>query len=224
MNVRLISVTSGPDEFAPGTGIHIGRRTAEDLIVYCARVSSPQNQHAVETAPRLLRYLVQHKHWSPFEMASMCVEIETSRAISPQILRHRSFTFQEFSQRYAQASEFETYEARRQDDKNRQNSLDDLPIEVRDWFRDAQADTHQTQLLKYERALELGIAKECARVLLPLGTRTRLYMSGTARSWIHYFEARTDPATQLEHREIANAAKAIFEKQFPFTSEALWKA
>lgn len=218
MNAKLISVTMG---FNPEGEIS---KSAEDVIVYCARVSSPQNQENMETAPRLLRYLIEHKHWSPFEMASMCVEIETSRAIAAQILRHRSFSFQEFSQRYSEATEFETYEARRQDNKNRQNSIADLPADVCDWFEAAQQDVRVASRRLYSEALARGIAKEQARFLLPLSTRTKLYMNGSVRSWIHYLETRTTQSTQKEHREIAEAIKVIFTKEFPHTAEALqWK-
>ena len=220
MRVRLISVTQGPiEEDADGTY----QRSGEEIIVYCARVSSPQNQEHMDTAPKLLAYLIKHKHWSPFEMAHMTVEIKTSRAIAAQILRHRSFSFQEFSQRYSEAAEFEAYEARRQDVKNRQNSIDDLPTETKEWFQKAQVTAANMSLWLYQEALSRGITKEQARFLLPLATRTTLYMSGSARSWIHYLEARCDPSTQKEHRDIANECKHIFTGQFPHTAEILWK-
>ena len=154
-------------------------------------------------------------------MVDMTVEITTSRAISPQILRHRSFCFQEFSQRYAKVQAVEKYQPRRQDVKNRQNSLDDLDDATVSWFDEAQESIAKLGMEKYEEALEKGIAKECARVLLPLGTQTRLYMKGSVRSWIHYLDVRTDPATQKEHRDIADAVKAIFTEQFPVTSRAM---
>ena len=214
MSVKLISISRDPD----------CENTAERLIAYVARVSNPTNQANDETAPKLLAYLIKNKHWSPFEMVSMTVEISTSRGIAQQILRHRSFSFQEFSQRYAQATEIVEYPARRQDAKNRQNSIDDLMQADKDWFRDAQKEIATASMSKYDEALARGIAKEQARFLLPLSTATTLYMSGTARSWIHYIQLRADPATQLEHREIAEGCKAIFTQQFPCTSEALgWK-
>ena len=157
-------------------------------------------------------------------MVDMTVEIVTSRAISPQILRHKSFQFQEFSQRYAKAQEIERYQPRRQDDKNRQNSLNDLDAATIQWFDAAQERTARSAMDMYHTALEKGIAKECARVLLPLGTRTKLYMKGSVRSWIHYLEVRTDNSTQQEHREIALAIRKIFMTQFPVSAAALnWK-
>ena len=154
-------------------------------------------------------------------MVDMSVEIITSRAISPQILRHKSFQFQEFSQRYAKAQEIERYQPRRQDSKNRQNSLDDLDDATKQWFAEAQERMASTALEQYNLALEKGIAKECARVLLPLATQTKLYMKGSVRSWIHYLEVRTDRSTQQEHREIALEIKKIFMAQFPVTAAAL---
>ena len=216
MSVRLISITT------PAINEGLTKiNGAEGLIAYTARVSNPSGQMNDETAPRLLAYLIKNKHWSPFEMVSMTIEISTSRGIAQQILRHRSFSFQEFSQRYAQATEIVEYPARRQDVKNRQNSIDDLMQADKDWFRDAQKEIATASLTKYDEALARGIAKEQARFLLPIGTATKLYMSGTARSWIHYIQLRADPATQLEHREIAEGCKAIFAEQFPCTSEAL---
>lgn len=194
--------------------------SAEQHIAYCARVSNPNNQDNPEYS-KLLNYCIKNKHWSPFEMANMCLEITTSRAISPQILRHRSFTFQEFSQRYAEVTKFEAYEARAQDLKNRQNSLNNLPEETKEWFSNILAIIQDEAYSLYEVALEIGIAKECARMLLPLSTQTTLYMNGTLRSWIHYIELRTDPSTQLEHREIALECKRIFKEQFPIIAESL---
>lgn len=216
MNVRLISITE-PKLDGPLLCV----KTAESLIAYTARVSNPAGQMNDETAPKLLAYLIKNKHWSPFEMVSMTVEINTSRAIAQQILRHRSFSFQEFSQRYAKATAVIEYPARRQDVKNRQNSIDDLMQADKDWFKAAQQEIATASLSKYDEALARGIAKEQARFLLPLSTATTLYMSGTARSWIHYIQLRADPATQLEHQEIAEGCKAIFCQQFPCTSEAL---
>lgn len=202
MYAQLISIT--PD--------------AEQTIMYCARVSNPKNQDSKSTG--LLKYCIKNNHWSIFEMANMVVEIETSRAISAQILRHRSFSFQEFSQRYAEATEFETYEARRQDEKNRQNSIDDMPQIDKDWFKFAQNMVNTQSMDYYTRALEKGIAKEQARFLLPLSTQTRLYMNGTIRSWLHYLDLRCGNGTQLEHKQIADEIKEIFKKELPTIAEA----
>ena len=200
---------------------------AEELIVKMARVSAPRNQDNMETAPRLLRYLIKHKHWSPFEMANMCVEIETTRAISPQILRHRSFSFQEFSQRYASAAEMGGIimpHLRSQDYKNRQNSNDDLKErlggeKLASFYRRMSTILEDSKHL-YNEMVSEGVAKESARFVLPLATPTRLYMNGTLRSWIHYLQLRCDSGTQLEHREIAEAIKRIFCKEFPVIGEA----
>lgn len=194
---------------------------AELLIVDMARVSNPNNQGNYETAPRLLQYLIKHKHWSPFEMASMCLKVQTERDIAAQILRHRSFSFQEFSQRYAAASMPVIPALRRQDDKNRQSSHDDLDPELK-----ARLTSQVAQLVGkaygiYEGMLAQGVAKETARRILPLCTPTTLYMHGTLRSWIHYIELRTEQGTQLEHRLIAEACKDIFCTQFPYTATAL---
>ena len=203
MSVELITIT--PD--------------AEKLIAYCARVSSP-NQENPEIA-KLLAYCIKHQHWSIFEQASMTVEITTSRMISAQILRHRSFVFQEFSQRYAEAQEIVLCESRRQDTKNRQNSIDDLSNAIKDEWLRHQEYHFERCLILYEWALKNGIAKECARAVLPMQTKTKLYMTGSIRSWIHYLELRTGPDTQKEHRDIAVAIKRIFVEQLPVTSEAL---
>lgn len=204
MNVKLIHTT--PE--------------AENHIAYCARVSSsnPDNPEY----EKLLAYLIKNKHWSPFEMASMCVEIETTRGVSPQILRHRSFSFQEFSLRYAAATEFENYTARRQDTKNRQNSFDDMDTDDKDWFVEAQDAINHYASELYQEAIDLGIAKECARNLLPMSTKTKLYMHGTLRSWLHYIDLRTEPGTQKEHRDIALECKRIFTEQFPIIAKAAW--
>lgn len=193
---------------------------AERLVAYCARVSSsnPDNPEY----EKLLKYLITHKHWSPFEMASLCVEIETTRGIAPQILRHRSFSFQEFSLRYAEATTFEEYEARRQDNKNRQNSIDDMSEEDKKWFSDTQFNVNTLSESYYEEALKRGIAKELARNLLPMSTKTKLYMHGTLRSWMHYIDLRTNPSTQKEHRDIATECKKIFTEQFPIIAKAAW--
>ena len=193
---------------------------AEEVIGYCARVSNPENQDNPEVS-RLLAYCIKHGHWSIFEQANMVLEINTSRAIAPQILRHRSFSFQEFSQRYAQASEQVIYRARRQDQKNRQNSVDDLPKETQDWFEQSQRDVWNLAFGRYQEALQKGVAKECARALLPLNTATRLYMNGTIRSWIHYIELRTGHGTQAEHMEIAENCRAIFKQELPSVAKAL---
>jgi len=211
-NVKLVSVTKSHVDGIP---------TAEGLICYVARVSNPANQMNEQSAPKLLKYLIKNKHWSPFELVHMTVEIKTSRAIAQQILRHRSFSFQEFSQRYSTATSMVYYRARRQDVKNRQNSIDDLSVEVKEQFEELQLDVNQLCANHYSRALELGIAKEQARFLLPLSTATTLYMSGSMRSWIHYMQLRMDPSTQLEHREIANEIYSIFAHNFPNIAAAL---
>ena len=203
-SVRLVAVT--PD--------------AEKLMGYCARVSNPANQDNPDIA-RLLSYCIKKGHWSIFEQACMNVEITTSRGIAPQILRHRSFSFQEFSQRYAVVDEFIIYEARRQADKNRQSSVDDLPEIDKLWFEKAQREVLAFTIERYQEALKRGIAKECARFVLPSGAQTRLYMNGTVRSWIHYLLLRTKPDVQLEHARIAHKIKAIFCEQFPIVSQAV---
>ncbi len=206
MKVKLVSVT--PD--------------AEKLMAYCARVSNPANQENPEYS-RLLRYCANHGHWSVFEMADMTVEIETSRAVSAQLLRHRSFVFQEFSQRYAAATlGFEDITPRRQDDKNRQNSTEDLEPRILSWFQKRMDDIEKESQMAYELALDLGIAKESARFLLPLSTTTRLYMKGSVRSWIHYLKVRLDKSTQKEHRDIAELIMLEFKTQFPITHEAVF--
>jgi thymidylate synthase (FAD) len=195
---------------------------AEQQIEYCARVSNPKGQDKIDTTGKLLRYLVKHKHWSPFEMASACLEVTTTRDISAQILRHRSFSFQEFSQRYAEVQQRpELPQWRRQDTANRQNSIDDLSEEV---LREADiltADLFVTAQRAYDRLLKLGIAKECARKILPMNSPTRLYMSGTIRSWIHYLSVRRGPETQLEHRLIANEIYQTLNKEMPNLWEVL---
>ena len=192
----------------------------EGLITYIARVSSP-NQNKTEYAG-LLRYCMKNGHWSVFDMCDMTLEIETSRGISPQILRHRSFSFQEFSQRYAAVDEsgIIIYVARRQDDKNRQNSVDDLSEEIKKEWEDRQLQVWKYCFESYKWARDNDIAKECARFVLPLGTRTKMYMKGSIRSWIHYIDLRSGNGTQKEHMDIANAAKEIFCKKFPVMAEA----
>lgn len=197
---------------------------AEQMIVYMARVSAPKNQTNMDTAPRLLRYLIDHAHLSPFEMANMCVEINTTRAISAQIIRHRSFTIQEFSQRYSDTNELGTAvipHLRRQDNKNRQNSIDDLPTEVVGSYYRRISELYENAEHLYREMVSNGIAKECARGILPLSTKTRLYMNGTLRSWLTYIALREKHGTQMEHMLIAKQAKKIFSEQFPIIAEAM---
>ena len=221
MNVKLVSLTQ------PQIGT--AGMSAEDIIAYCARVSNPSNQMNTKTAPKLIAFLIKHKHWSPFELASMCVEIKTSRAIAAQILRHRSFSFQEFSQRYSEAQELEPLELRQQAEKNRQSSTDVIDPRLTDDYKNVPASLaisqHLNQGIKlYNELIEAGVAKESARMVLPLTTETTLYMNGTVRSWVHYIDLRTEENTQKEHRDIANGVKDIFIEQFPNVSEALeWK-
>ena len=197
---------------------------AEKHIAYCARVSNPNNQDSEKFAG-LLKYCIKHQHWSIFEQAFMSMEIETTRGIAAQVLRHRSFTFQEFSQRYASTnllnSEIELPELRRQDDKNRQNSIDDLDPEVVDKINRQMITLFSSASNLYNQMLDAGVAKECARFVLPLATPTRMYMTGSVRSWIHYIELRSAHGTQKEHMDIANSCKKIFVEQFPIISEAL---
>ena len=208
MKVSLITVT--PD--------------AEKHIAYCARVSNPNNQNN-ESIAGLLKYCIKHQHWSIFEQAFMTLEIETTRGLAAQILRHRSFTYQEFSQRYAESTalgDIELPELRRQDDKNRQNSIDDLDPKVVDKLNRQMNTLFTSAYSLYNQMLEEGVAKECARFVLPLATPTRLYMSGTVRSWLHYIELRSGHGTQKEHKEIANECKSIFSEQFPTIAAAMW--
>jgi thymidylate synthase (FAD) len=189
---------------------------AEHQIEYCARVSNPKGQQTLDTTGKLLRYLVKHKHWSPFEMASACFEINTTRDISAQILRHRSFSFQEFSQRYAEVQvRPELPKWRRQDTANRQNSIDNLDLETIAEADQLCANVIKESTLAYQRLLELGVAKECARKILPMNSPTRLYMSGTIRSWIHYLQVRRGPETQVEHRVIAEEINRILNDEMP---------
>ena len=194
---------------------------AEKLIGKIARVSNPKNEDNPEVT-KLLKYLIKHKHWSPFEMASMCLEINTTRSIAPQILRHRSFSFQEFSQRYAVAMDLELPHLRRQDTTNRQNSIDDLdPMTA--IFIDDKISSHFREAEElYDYMLSRGIAKECARAVLPLNTTTRLYMSGTIRSWLHYIDLRSWHGTQWEHTQIALNALEILKEQLPTIAAAMW--
>ena len=208
MNVSLISVS--PD--------------AEKHMAYCARVSNPNNQDN-ENYAGLLRYCIKHQHWSIFEQAFMTLEINTTRGLAAQILRHRSFTFQEFSQRYADTNLLDTNiplpELRRQDTKNRQNSIDDIPEEQSKMLLGRIQNYFNEGLDLYNELLREGIAKECARFVLPLATPTRIYMSGSVRSWVHYIDLRSGHGTQKEHMDIANACKTIFTEQFPTVSAAL---
>ena len=217
-NVKLISYSQLPDDS------DLKLDTAQDLISYCARVSNPANQMNTETSERLIKYLITHKHWSPLEMVSACLEINTTRDIAHQIVRHRSFSFQEFSQRYAEPSEmgnqFVLREARLQDQKNRQNSVDTTDHELIAEWRTLQQDmiAHATRV--YEWAIDNGIAKEQARVVLPEGlTKTRLYMNGTLRSWVHYIELRGANGTQKEHMEIAHACAKMIATIFPLMDD-----
>jgi len=200
---------------------------AEEMIAYCARVSNPQNQENHQTVEKLLGYCIKHGHWSIFEMANMVLEINTTRSISAQVLRHRSFSFQEFSQRYARMDELggiDLPHLRRQDTKNRQNSVDDLsPEQTQSFYRRIAQHYAEAEDL-YHEMVSSGVAKECARSVLPLNAPTRLYMNGTIRSWIHYIDLRTANGTQLEHQQIADSAKTIFIQQLPLIARALqWK-
>jgi thymidylate synthase (FAD) len=214
LNVRLIAITKPVIPECQEAG---------DLLAYCARVSNPANQANTETAPRLLAYLVRNQHWSPLEMASMTLEIATTRDIARQILRHRSFSFQEFSQRYAAVVETAPpREARLQDAKNRQASTETDDAALRQWWEQAQHDLCIKAVLTYQDALGKGIAKEVARAVLPEGlTPSTLYMAGTIRSWVHYVQLRTHAGTQKEHRDVALAAKALLLEQFPALAEVL---
>lgn len=211
MKVNIISHSAAPQR----------DKTPLELVAYCARVSNPSNQNNSATSEKLVKYLIKHKHWSPLEMVNVCLEIETTRDIARQLLRHRSFTFQEFSQRYANPDEafddmFEKREARMQDEKNRQNSVevDDLKIET-EWFR-IQSRVEWMCKKQYQAAIKLGIAKEQARALLPEGlTKSRLYVSGSLRSWIHYIDIRSGNGTQKEHMELAKACGEIIYDLFP---------
>tara|TARA_B100001250_G_scaffold191203_1_gene164303 strand:- start:692 stop:1333 length:642 start_codon:yes stop_codon:yes gene_type:complete len=194
----------------------------DELIAYMARVSNPTNQDNPENS-KLIKYLINHKHWSPFEMVNMCVEINTTRSISAQILRHRSFSFQEFSQRYASVEELELPtppELRLQDPKNRQNSITSPEIDQMSWNSAIQLNYFHSYSL-YKNLLKAGIAKECAREVLPMASPTRLYMNGTLRSWIHYCDLRCDQGTQKEHRDIADACKLLIKTHFPLTFKAI---
>ena len=210
MNVSLVSITQ---PFISDL------KSPEDIIAYCARVSNPTNQLNTKPAPKLLKVLIKHKHWAPFEMVDMTLEIKTSRAIAAQILRHRSFSFQEFSQRYSQAQVLERLELRKQADKNRQSSTD----KYQNSTLQAKVREHVAKGISlYNNLIEDGVAKESARMILPLTVETTMYMKGSIRSWAHYIDLRTEENTQKEHREIAEACKEIFKQNLPTVSEALW--
>ena len=194
----------------------------DDLVAYMARVSNPDNQNNTETSARLIKYLIKHKHWSPFEMVNMCVEINTTRSIAAQILRHRSFSFQEFSQRYADVTARPAPIAvRRQDLKNRQDSIDDIDPYTQQDFQIKAEQVYDMSFKLYQGMLQAGVAKECAREVLPLSTPTKLYMNGTLRSWIHYTDLRCSNGTQLEHKVIADECRKHIESCFPLVSKAL---
>ena len=194
----------------------------DNLISYMARVSNPNNQNNTETSARLIKYLIKHKHWSPFEMVNMCVEITTTRSVAAQILRHRSFSFQEFSQRYAGVTEMpDTLAVRRQDLTNRQSSIDDVNPYVAQEFQIKAKQVYDMSYHLYNEMLKAGIAKECAREVLPLSAPTKLYMNGTLRSWIHYCQLRCSNGTQLEHKMIADECKKLIFKCFPEVYAAL---
>ena len=211
MKAKLVSITKPEIE---------GLDNAEDLIAYCARVSNPSNQMNTETAPRLLAYLIKHKHWSPFEMVDVCFEIETSRAIAAQILRHRSFSFQEFSQRYSEVTALEKTLWRKQGKTNRQVGEKDVDLSEEDKKVVGDALLHSQKA--YNLLLDKGIAKECARMVLPLCTSTTMYMKGSVRSWVHYIDLRAKEDTQKEHRLVAEEIKQIFSEKFPAVSKAVW--
>ena len=222
MNVRLLSYSQPTQEFAD-----LGIADAQELIAYCARVSNPSNQLSTDTSEKLIRYLVKHQHWSPLEMVSACIEITTTRDIARQILRHRSFSFQEFSQRYADPTQdlsFVVREARKQDPKNRQNSIALEPTigdaMLQDQWRDKQLELIKLAKETYEWAVDKGIAKEQARAVLPEGnTVSKLYMNGSLRSWVHFIQLRSANGTQLEHQLVAKACAEVIAKIYPMATE-----
>jgi thymidylate synthase (FAD) len=216
MNTKLIAITQGAGDLI--------EQNAQEVISFIARVSNPNNQLNFESAAGLLRYCIKHEHWSIFEHAFMTLEINTTRGIAAQILRHRSFTFQEFSQRYADSSllgDIPVPELRRQDTKNRQNSIDDVDPFVLQKYEMLNQDYFKRGMDLYKQMLNDGIAKECARFILPLATPTRIYMTGSCRSWIHYIQLRSANGTQQEHMDIAKECQCIFAGQFPNVAEAL---
>jgi len=218
MNVKLLSYSQPTDEFKS-----MGLNDAQELIAYCARVSNPSNQLNTDTSEKLIRYLVRHQHWSPLEMVSVCLEITTTRDIARQILRHRSFSFQEFSQRYADPTKdlnFVLREARLQDPKNRQNSISTENLALQAWWETRQKRVIDEARNAYEWAITNGIAKEQARAVLPEGLiESRLYMNGTLRSWIHFIELRSANGTQKEHQEVAVACAEVIAKIFPMAAD-----
>jgi len=218
MKVRLISFSK------PARGMYDeGLTDAQELIAFCARVSNPSNQFNTATADKLIRYLIKHKHWSPLEMVSACLEVETTRDIARQMLRHRSFSFQEFSQRYADPTvdlDFVIREARLQDEKNRQNSIEVEDVKLQEEWEYQQLRVINTAKEAYKWAIDNGIAKEQARSVLPEGnTVSRVYMNGTLRSWIHFIELRSGPETQKEHREVAKECAKVITEAFPMAAE-----
>ena len=218
MKVNLLSYSQPTQEFK-----NLGIADAQELIAYCARVSNPSNQFNTETSEKLIKYLIKHQHWSPLEMVSACIEITTTRDIARQILRHRSFAFQEFSQRYADPTKdlnFVIREARLQDTKNRQNSISTNDTELQAWWDAKQKWIIEQASSAYSEAIERGIAKEQARAVLPEGlTESRLYMNGTLRSWVHYIELRSANGTQLEHQDIAKACAQVISTVFPMAND-----
>jgi thymidylate synthase (FAD) len=223
MQVTLINYSQGPWDNVLGMKVP-SEMTLMDQIAYCARVSNPTNQNNKDTSEKLIRYLIKNKHWSPLEMVNICLEIETTRDIARQILRHRSFSFQEFSQRYADASQlgFEMKEARLQDHKNRQNSIKTEDKQLKDTWNNYQKIVTDLSGKAYQWAIDNGIAKEQARAVLPEGmTKSRMYMNGTLRSWVHYIQLRTENGTQKEHREVALACANAIKPIFPMIEEFL---
>jgi thymidylate synthase (FAD) len=220
MHVQLLSYSQPTPEFA-----NLGITDAQELIAYCARVSNPSNQFNTETSAKLIQYLIKHQHWSPLEMVSACIEITTTRDIARQILRHRSFSFQEFSQRYADPTRdlsFVCREARLQDTANRQNSIQTDDTELQAWWNDKQKFIIEHSRIVYQEAIEKGIAKEQARAVLPEGLiESRLYMNGTLRSWIHFIELRSSNGTQKEHQEVAIACAKVISEIFPMTTDLI---
>lgn len=216
MSVKLIAVTQ--PLAGEGYAFNIGNMSAQDLVAYCARVSNPKNQENFDTAPKLLKYMVDNQHWSPFEMVNVVMEVNTTRDIGRQILRHRSFSFQEFSQRYAEVSLDDSYrETRLQDTKNRQNSKETDDKKLKEIWEYHQDEVMIASTKAYQWAIDNGIARELARSILPEGlTGTRLYMNGTLRSWIHYCQLRMGNGTQKEHQEIAKQCWDILKKEFDF--------
>jgi thymidylate synthase (FAD) len=218
MNVRMVSYSKPSDEM-----FEEGLVDVQELVAFCARVSNPSNQFNTDTSEKLIKYLIKHQHWSPLEMVSACLEIETTRDIARQILRHRSFSFQEFSQRYADPTKdlsFVLREARLQDTKNRQNSVENTNLALATWWEERQKRVIREAEEAYAWAIENGIAKEQARAVLPEGlTVSRLYMNGTIRSWIHFIELRSANGTQKEHQEVARQCAKVIAEVFPLANE-----